>query len=184
MALLVTVVVLVVLGLALIVAYNKLVRLRQTVKESWSGIETELNRRYDLIPNLVETVKGYAKHERETLDAVISARNSAQSNLGSPEQLAKSEGQLNGAVRGLFALAESYPDLKANTNFLQLQGELAGTESRLASARQNYNNQVRELNTAVGSFPSALLAGPMGIKTEPYFEVENPQARQNVRVQF
>lgn len=177
-------VVIFVLALVLILAYNKLVRLRQTVKEAWSGIETELNRRYDLIPNLVETVKGYAKHERETLDAVISARNAAQSNLNSPELLAKSEGQLGGAMRGLFALAESYPDLKANTNFLQLQGELASTESRLASARQNYNTQVRELNTVVASFPSALVAGPLGFKTEPYFEVENPQARQNVRVQF
>jgi LemA protein len=174
----------IVLGLVLVTAYNKLIRLRQNVKESWSGIETELNRRYDLIPNLVETVKGYAKHERETLDAVVAARNSAQGHLNSPEQLAKSEGQLNGAMRGLFALAESYPDLKANSNFLQLQGELASTESRLATVRQNYNNQVRELNTAVGSFPGALLAGPMGIKTEPYFEIDNPQARQNVRVQF
>ncbi|BCM91521.1 protein LemA [Abditibacteriota bacterium] len=178
------VVIVIVLGLALITPYNNLARLRQAVKESWSGIETELTRRYDLIPNLVETVKGYAKHERETLDAVIAARNSAQGNLNSPEQLAQSEGQLNGAMRSLFALAEAYPDLKANTNFLQLQGELANTESRLATARQKYNNQVRELNTAVGSFPMVLLAGPMGIKTEPYFEVENPQARQNVRVQF
>ncbi len=178
------IVIVVLLGLGLLAPYNKLIRLRQNVKESWSGIETELNRRYDLIPNLVETVKGYAKHERETLDAVITARNAAQGSINSPEQLAKSEGQLNGAMRGLLALAESYPDLKANTNFLQLQGELAGTESRLAAARQNYNNQVKELNTAVGSFPSALIAGPMGIKAEPYFEVENPQARQNVRVQF
>jgi len=177
-------VIVVVLGLVLMMAYNKLIRLRQNVKASWSGIETELTRRYDLIPNLVETVKGYAKHERETLDAVILARNSAQGNLNSPELLAKSEGQLNGAVRGLMALAESYPDLKANTNFLQLQGELANTESRLATMRQGYNAQVRELNTAVGSFPSALLAGPMGIKTEPYFEVDDPQVRQNVRVQF
>ncbi|RYX82960.1 LemA family protein [bacterium] len=168
----------------LIVTYNKLVSLRQTVKAAWSGIETELTRRYDLIPNLVETVKGYAKHERETLDAVIAARNSAQGNLNSPEQLAKAEGQLNGAMRGLLALAESYPDLKANSNFLQLQGELSGTESRLATARQEYNNRVRELNTAVSSFPAALVAGPLGFKSEPYFEVENPQARQNVRVQF
>ena len=174
----------VVLVVVLVMAYNKLIRLRQNVKESWSGIETELTRRFDLIPNLVETVKGYAKHERETLDAVINARNAAQSNLGSPELLAKSEGQLNGAVRGLMALAESYPELKANSNFLQLQSELANTESRLATMRQGYNSQVRELNTAVGSFPSMLLAGPMNIKTEPYFEVDDPQVRQNVRVQF
>lgn len=176
--------VVIVLAVIVIAAYNKLVRLRQNVRQAWSGIETELNRRYDLIPNMVETVKGYAKHERETLDAVIAARNSAQSNIQSPEQLAKSEGQLNGAVRGLLALAESYPDLKTNTNFLQLQSELGNTETRLAAARQEYNNQVRDLNTAVGSFPGSLLAGPLGFKSEPYFEVDNPQARQNVRVQF
>lgn len=174
----------VVVCLVLVMAYNKLIRLRQNVKASWSDIETEMTRRYDLIPNLVETVKGYAKHERETLDAVISARNSAQSNITSPELLAKSEGQLGGAMRGLMALAESYPDLKANANFLQLQGELAQTESRLATMRQSYNAQVNELNTAVGSFPSMLLAGPMGIRNEPYFQVDDPQVRQNVRVQF
>ena len=178
------IVVFVVLGLMLVLVYNRLVRLRQSVRASWSGIETELTRRYDLIPNLVETVKGYAKHERETLDAVISARNSAKSQMGSPEELARSEGQLNGQMRGLFALAESYPDLKANSNFLQLQGELANTESRLATMRQGYNSQVQELNTAVASFPAALLAGPMGFKAEPYFQVEDPQARQAVRVQF
>ncbi len=173
-----------VLVVALIAVYNRLVRLRQSVRASWSGIETELTRRYDLIPNLVETVKGYAKHERETLDAVISARNAAKSQLSSPEELAKSEGQLGGQMRSLFALAESYPDLKANSNFLQLQSELANTESRLATMRQGYNAQVQELNTAVASFPATMLAGPMGFKAEPYFTVEDPQARQAVRVQF
>lgn len=172
------------IGLVLVALYNKLVRLRQNVRESWSAIETELRRRYDLIPNLVETVKGYASHERETLENVVKARNAAIANSGAPDSQIASENQLSGALRGLFALSENYPALKANTNFLELQGQLGETETRLATSRRDYNARVRELNTAVGTFPSLLVAGAFGFKSEPYFEVEESAARQPVRVQF
>ncbi len=163
--------------------YNKLVRLRQNVRESWSAIETELKRRYDLIPNLVETVKGYASHEKETLENVIRARNAAISNTGSPAEQVATENQLSGALRQVFALSEAYPDLKANQNFNQLQAQLEETENRLGQSRRFYNANVRELNTATETFPSVIIANSMGFKAEPYFETEEA-ARGPVAVKF
>lgn len=163
--------------------YNKLVRLRQNVRESWSAIDTELRRRYDLIPNLVETVKGYATHEKETLERVIQARNAAASNHGTPTEQAVTENQLSGALRQLFALSEAYPDLKANQNFLGLQNQLEETENRLGQARRFYNANVREMNTAVETFPSVIIANSFGFKPEAYFEIEE-SAREPVAVKF
>jgi LemA protein len=176
--------VVVLFAIFLVVLYNKLVRLRQNVREAWSAIETELRRRYDLIPNLVETVKGYAGHEKETLERVIAARNAAISNNGTPEEQAQSEKQLSGALRQVFALSEAYPDLKANTNFNQLQAQLEETENRLGQSRRFYNANVRELNTAVESFPSVLIANSFGFKGAQYFEIEDETARGPVEVKF
>lgn len=182
--LVVLVVVVIVAGLIIAMAYNRLVRLRQNAREAWSAIDTELRRRYDLIPNLVETVKGYATHERETLEAVIAARNAAAANTGPPESQARTENALTNTLGRLFALSESYPELKANANFQQVQAELSGTEDRISQARRFYNANVRELNTAVESFPSSLIAGQFGFSPEQYFEMDDPAAREPVRVNF
>jgi LemA protein len=184
MTLIIILVILVLLVGVIIALYNKLVRLRQNVQESWSAIETELRRRYDLIPNIVETVKGYATHERETLEKVIAARNAAAANTGSPAEQVQTENQLSGALRQLFALSEAYPDLKANTNFMQLQAQLEETENRLGQARRFYNANVRELNTACETFPSVILANSFGFKKADYFEVEEATARGPVQVKF
>lgn len=176
--------VIVVLFLIVMSMYNKLVRLRQNVRESWSAIDTELKRRYDLIPNLVETVKGYAKHESSTLENVIAARNAAASNQGSPAEQAATENMLTGALRQIFALSEAYPDLKANQNFLQLQGQLDQTENQIAQARRFYNANVRELNNGVEMFPSSIIAGMFNFKMEEFFEIEDASQRENVKVQF
>ena len=179
--LLVIVVLIAIVGIGM---YNKLVRTRQNVRESWAAIDTELRRRYDLIPNLVETVKGYATHERETLEAVIAARNAAATNQGSPEAQAQTENQLSGALRQLFALSESYPQLQANENFQQLQRQLEQTETQIAQSRRFYNANVREMNTAVESFPTSILASSFGFKPEQYFEIDEPAARGPVTVKF
>ena len=163
-----------IIGLVLIYVigtYNALVRLRQHVRESWSDIDTELKRRYDLIPNLVETVKGYAVHERETLDAVIEARARAVSSTGTPDSQARDEGMLVSTLRQLFAVVEAYPQLKANRNFLHLQEELVITEDRIQATRRFYNGNVRDLNTRVAIFPSNLIASIFGIGPEEFFEV-------------
>src|SRR6187455_1438887 len=144
-----------------IAAYNGLVSLREQVRAGWAQIDVVLKRRHDLIPNLVETVKGYASHEKETLERVINARNQAVS-ASTPQQASAAEGALSGAVRQLFALSEAYPDLKANQNFMQLQGELASTENQISGMRQNYNGIVQRYNTAIMSFPNNLMAGPFG----------------------
>ena len=151
--------------------YNALVRLRQHVRESWSDIDSELKRRYDLIPNLVETVKGYAVHERETLDAVIEARARAVASTGTPDSQARDEGVLVSTLRELFAVVEAYPQLKANQNFLHLQEELVITEDRIQAARRFYNGNVRDLNTRVAVFPSNLIASMFSIGAEEFFEV-------------
>ncbi len=164
--------------------YNQLVMLRQSVRESWSAIETELRRRYDLIPNLVETVKGYAGHEKETLESVIKARNSAAAVSGAPEAQAMANNVLTGALTKLMALSEAYPELKANENFNQLQNTLNDTETRISQARRFYNANVREMNTAVETFPSVLLAGPMGFKPQTYFGIEDPDAFEPVKISF
>jgi len=155
--------------------YNKLVRLRQHVRESWSAIDTELKRRYDLIPNLVETVRGYASHERETLEAVVAARAAAAASSGSPEQQARDENVLVGALRQLFAVVEAYPDLKANENFLHLQGELTVTEDRIQAARRFYNANVRDLNTRIEVFPSNVIASTFGFRPETFFEIDDAE---------
>ena len=173
----------IVLGLVFLVViwvvatYNVLVRLRQHVKESWSGIDTELRRRYDLIPNLVEAVKGYAAHEQQVLVAVTEARNRAAGSSGSPESQAKDENAFVGSLKQLFALAENYPDLKANENFLQLQKELANTEDRIQAARRFYNANVRDINTRVEVFPSNLIAGMFKFTKEEFFEIEDAGVR-------
>ena len=165
-----------------IVTYNTLVRLRQHVRESWSGIDTVLQRRYDLIPNLVETVKGYAAHESETLEAVIAARNRAAASKGSPASQAADENALVGSLKQLFAVSESYPDLKASENFLALQAELANTEDRIAAARRFYNANVRDINTRIGVFPSNLIASMFGFGVEEFFEIEDASVRVAPRV--
>ena len=164
--------------------YNALVRVRNACDESWSSIDTELRRRYDLIPNLVETVKGYATHERDTLENVIKARNVAYANHGSPQSQAKDENVLVGALRQLFAVAEQYPDLKANTNFLELQRELANTEDRIQRSRRFYTANVRDLNNRVQVFPSNVIAGMFAFGTREYFEIEDAAAREPVKVKF
>ncbi len=155
-----------------IVSYNRFVSGRQLVRDSWANIDTELRRRYDLIPNLVETVRGYAAHERGVFEAVTQARAAAVSATGSPAQQAAAEGPFVAALRQLFAVAENYPDLKANQNFLALQAELSNTEDRLQTSRRFYNANVRDYNRRVQSFPSRLVAGGFGFKEEEYFEVE------------
>jgi LemA protein len=164
--------------------YNGLVRRRNTVDESWADIDTELKRRHDLIPNLVETVKGYAAHEKTTLENVMRARNAAAAPHASLEQLAKDENALMGSLRQLFAVAEAYPDLKANTNFLQLQQEVANTEDRVQRSRRFYNANVRDLNTAIESFPSNVIAGMFSFQKREFFEIEEPAQREAPKIQF
>lgn len=173
---------LVVLVIAAIGIFNRLVTLRNRVDNAWSQIDVQLRRRYDLIPNLVETVKGYAAHEKETLERVIQARNAAMSAEG-VEAKGQAENMLTGTLRSLFALAESYPDLKANQNFLMLQEELAGTESKIAYARQFYNDSVMTYNTSQQTFPANVVAGMFGHTPREYFEIEE-EAKEPVKVQF
>ena len=160
----------------LVGTYNGLVRLRQHVRESWSGIDTELQRRYNLIPNLVETVKGYAAHEREVLRRVVEARQQAVDSHGSPAEQARDENVLVGSLRHLFAVVEGYPDLKASGNFLSLQKELANTEDRIQAARRFYNANVRDLNTRVEMFPSNIVAGMFNFRQAEFFEIEDALA--------
>ena len=161
----------VLLILWLVVIYNRLVSLRQVVGQSWADIEVQLKQRHDLIPNLVETVKGYAAHERGTLDAVVQARNAAVTARG-PEAASAAEGQLSGALGRLFALSEAYPDLKANTNFLSLQGELSAVEGKIAAARRFFNNAVAEFNAAIQSIPAVFFAGSLGFTQRGFFELD------------
>ncbi len=168
--------------LYVIVTYNRLVRLRNRIENAWAQIDVQLRRRYDLIPNLVETVKGYAAHERATLEAVTQARASAINAQGPAEQ-ARAENMITGALKSLFAVSEAYPELKANQNFLALQEELSGTEGRISYARQYYNDAVLRLNTKIQSFPSNILAGMFGFKEHEYFEADDT-SRGPVSVQF
>ncbi|HEV3473382.1 MAG TPA: LemA family protein [Actinomycetota bacterium] len=174
----------VLLALFVIVGYNRLVRLRNRIEAAWAQIDVQLRRRHDLIPNLVETVKGYAAHERETLEAVTRARQQAvQAQGGGVESQAQAENFLTQTLRQLFAVAEAYPDLKANENFLALQEELTGTESRIAFARQFYNEQVLAYDNSLETFPSNLLAGAFNFEAKQYFEAEE-DSREPVRVDF
>lgn len=171
-------------GIPLIVIYNRLVSLRQHVRDAWASIDVELRRRYDLIPNLVETVKGYAGHESETLENVVRLRNQAMANHGSVESQAKDEAQLLGALRGLNVVVEQYPQLKADANFRQLQDQLTNTEDRLAAARRFYNGNVREINQVIRMFPSNIVAGMFSFTPEDYFEVEDESVRAAPQVSF
>lgn len=165
--------------------YNTLVRLRNAVRNAWSQIDVQLKRRYDLIPNLVETVRGYMTHERETLEAVTRARNLAQGAAGAGvADRAQAEGQLSRALMNLFAVAEQYPDLKANQNFMALQEELVSTENRIGFARQAYNDAVMTLNNAIQMFPANLFAGLLGFKEEAFFQVDSEEERQAPKVSF
>lgn len=172
---LVIIVLLVVWGISM---YNGLVKQRNQVQEAWHQIDVELKRRHDLIPNLIETVKGYAQHERQTLDEVLRARSAAINGGDNPAAAAANEGQLTQALGRLMAVAEAYPDLKSNTNFLGLQQELASTEDRIASGRRYYNAVVRDLNTKVESIPTKFLAGPAGVARAEYFQADG--AERNV----
>jgi LemA protein len=167
-----------------VATYNRLVRIRQHVHESWADIDTELKRRYDLIPNLVETVRGYAAHERELLAAVTDARTRAMASHGSPGSQAADEQPLVAGMRRLLAVAEDYPDLKASDHFLELQRELARTEDRIQRSRRFYNGNVRELNSLVQEVPSNVVARAMGFTAGEYFEVESSVVRSVVDVSF
>ncbi len=164
--------------------YNRLVRGRNEVKSAWSSIDVQLKRRYDLIPNLIETVKGYAAHERQTLDAVVKARQQAISFTGGVEERAKVENFLTQSLRSLFALAEAYPDLKANQNFLALQEELAATENKIGFARQYYNDAALRYKNLVELFPSNMVANLFAFRAEPFFEIEAAQERVAPQVKF
>ncbi|MGH9216343.1 MAG: LemA family protein [Acidimicrobiales bacterium] len=182
LALIIILVIVVLIGLYVVFSYNGLVSLRNRIENAWAQIDVQLKRRYDLIPNLVETVKGYAAHERETLDAVIEARNAGM-NASGPHDQAEAENQITGALKSLFALSEAYPDLKANQNFAQLQEELTGTEGRIAYARQFYNDTVYRYNTKIQSFPSNILANAFRFSEREYFEADD-ESRGPTQVQF
>ncbi len=177
--------VLIILGilvLYVVFVYNGLIARRNQVREAWATIDTQLKRRYDLIPNLLESVKGAAKHERETLDAVISARNAAMNASGTTARGA-AESALTGALKNIFALAESYPNLKANENFLELQRELTDTENKIQATRQFYNTVVMGLNTSIEQFPTNLIAKMFGITSEKLFEIDDAE-RAAPKVKF
>ena len=170
----------VVVGLPLlwaILTYNRFARLGQHVKESWSGVDVELKRRHDLVPNLVETVKGYAKHERETLEMVVAARAKAMAAGEALRERVDGESELGRSLGRLIALSESYPELKSDRHFLELQRELSLTEDRIAASRRFYNSNVRELNSLRIQFPSNLVAGAFGFREERFFELEDPSER-------
>ncbi|MBW3536267.1 MAG: LemA family protein [Actinobacteria bacterium] len=165
-----------------VLTYNRFVTLRNRIENAWAQIDVQLQRRYDLIPNLVETVKGYASHEREALESVIQARSQAMSANGAAQK-GQAEDMLSGALKSLFALSEAYPDLKANANFSQLQEELAGTEGKIAYARQFYNDVIARYNTLTETFPSVIIARMANFNEREYFETD-AAARANVQVEF
>lgn len=177
-------VIVILLAVFLIITYNALVQLRQRVQNAWSQVDVQLKRRYDLIPNLVNAVKGYAQHEKTTLESVTQARNMAMA-AGNVKDQARAENMLSGALKSLFAIAEAYPELKANTNFIQLQSELSDTESKIAFARQFYNDTVQKFNTKIEIFPNNLVAGMLGFQMVDYFTLQGEaEARQAVKVEF
>ncbi len=181
--LLVLVGIVVVVLLAVVAIYNGLIRLRNQVKNAWAQIDVQLKRRHDLIPNLMETVKGYMVHERETLENVTKARTMATQASGAA-QAGQAEGMLSQALGRLFAVAENYPDLKANQNFLALQEELTSTENKIGFARQFYNDQVMRLNNKIQMFPSNIVAGAFNFKQEEFFEIEDQAERAAPQVSF
>lgn len=182
-AIIVVVVIIVVIVLVTIGMYNSLVKLRNAVEEAFSTMDVYMKKRYDLIPNLVETVKGYASHEKDTLEKVIQARNFAQS-AGTPEDAIKGDSQLTGALKSLFAISENYPQLRANENFMNLQNQLRGVEEDIANSRKYYNGTVRMYNTKTEVFPSSLIAGMFKFVRKPLYEITDAAERENVKVQF
>jgi LemA protein len=181
--LIVLLVVLALVAIALVVLYNRLVRLRNRVDNSWAQIEVQLKRRWDLIPNLVETVKGYAAHERETFQNVTEARAAAQQ-AQTPAEAAQAEGLLSQALGRLFAVAEAYPELQADENFRRLQSEVAETENRIAVSRQVYNDTVLTYNNAAQTVPGTFVAGPFGFTTREFFDVEDEAQREAPQISF
>jgi len=181
--LIVTLGILAVLVIFVIVVYNGLIRKKVQAEGAWSDIDVQLKRRHDLVPNLVNTVKGYATHEKGTLEAVIQARNQAVSAKGVDAQIG-AENMLTQALGKLFALAEAYPDLKANQNFMHLQEELTSTENKIGFARQHYNNSAGQLKEAVQVFPANVVAGMFGVKAMPFFEMDDPSHRSAPKVEF
>lgn len=178
----VVIAVIVVIVLALIGLYNNLVALRNRCDNAWAQVDVQLQRRLDLIGNLVETVKGYASHEKETLERVIAARNACMS-AGTPEQRNQAENALTGTLKSLFAVSEAYPDLKANTNFLELQSQLTETEDKISYMRQSFNDTVMKYNTAIQTFPAVIFAGMFGFKERSSFDAA-PEAETAPKVQF
>lgn len=179
------IILIVVIGVVIwfISSYNGFVRLRNKTEEAFSAMDVSLKKRYDLIPNYVETVKGYAKHESETLEKVVNARNMAMT-ATTPEERIENDNLLTGSLRSLFAVAESYPDLKANTNFLELQNQLSDIEEEIAGTRRYYNGVVNKFNTKTEMFPGNLIAGLFGFRRKPLYEVNDLQERENVKVTF
>ncbi len=171
---------------AIIGMYNSLIRLKNRVDEAWSDIDVQLKRRYDLIPNLIETVKGYATHERETLEKVTEARTNAMKAQegGDAKAQAEAENMLSSTLKSIFALSENYPDLKANQNFLELQKELSDTENKIQASRRFYNGNVRDFNTKLEVFPTNIIGNMLGFKSREYFEIEDEKERENVKVKF
>jgi len=167
----------------LVAVYNAFVRMRNNVKDAWSDIDVQLKRRYDLIPNLIETVKGYAAHEKEVFEKVTEARTKAMG-AQSVEDHQEAENMLSGALKSLFAVSENYPDLKANENFLELQRELTDTENKIQAARRFYNSNVKEFNTGIQSFPQNILAGMFKFEEQKFFELEEEAAKEPVKVKF
>lgn len=182
MWIIITLVIILAIILAIIGMYNNLVSLKMRVKNAWAQIDTQLKRRFDLIPNLVETVKGYAAHEEGTLEKVIAARNSYVS-ANTVEDKAAANNLLSSTLKNLFALSEAYPDLKANQNFMALQTELTGTEDKITFSRQFYNDTVQMYNTAIMKFPANIIAGMFGYKEEPFFKIDEAE-KEPVKVQF
>jgi LemA protein len=172
--------------LALIGMYNSLIRLKVRVDEAWSDIDVQLKRRYDLIPNLIETVKGYASHEQQTFEKVVQARNAAMAAQagGDAKKQAEAENMLSGTLKSIFALAESYPDLKANQNFLELQRELTDTEDKIQASRRFYNGNVRDFNTKIEVFPTNFIAGMLKFTRREFFEIADAKEKEPVKVQF
>ena len=175
-------IVIVVLAIAIIVIYNGLIRLKNRVDEAWSDIDVQLKRRYDLIPNLVNTVKGYATHEKELFEKVTAARTAAMG-AGTPAQKEQAENMLSGTLKSLFAVAENYPDLKANQNFLELQRELTDTEDKIQAARRFYNGNVRDFNTQIQVFPTNIFAGMLNFTNRDFFAAEEGE-KEVVEVKF
>jgi len=178
--------IIVVIALLVVSMYNGLIRLKNRVDEAWSDIDVQLKRRYDLIPNLIETVKGYAAHEQATFEKVVTARNLAMSaqQSGDAEAQAQAENTLSGTLKSIFALAENYPDLKANQNFLELQRELSDTENKIQASRRFYNTNVRDFNTKIEVFPNNMIAGWLKFSARKFFEIEDEVERKNIEVKF